>query len=257
MASLTITILGAGISGLTCALALRQKGHNVILLEKSANDTEAGAAILLGPNCSGILIELGFKPENVGANLFTGWAQYNAKGNCEEGVKMRMDLTEVNKQWKNPWFCIHRQDLHDELKRLVLDPEGKGPVPVLKLGCKVVGIDVENGVVELSDGRMFKSDVIIGADGLHSFARTYIERNKKPYVWGKSAYRWLIPRAILLADPLTKDLIGEEGWFGEISEGDRRIVMYPCRDNTEMNFVGFVPNDEATDLGSGSSVSFP
>jgi 2-polyprenyl-6-methoxyphenol hydroxylase-like FAD-dependent oxidoreductase len=147
--------------------------------------------------------------------------------------------------------------LHEELKRLVLDPEGKGPVPVLKLGCKVVDIDVENGVVELSNERMFKSDAIIGADGLHSFARTYIEPHKKPYAWGKSAYRWLVPREILLADPLTKDLIGGKGWFGEISEGDRRIVMYPCRDNTEMNFVGFVPNDEATDLGSGSSISIP
>lgn len=247
MTPLTITILGAGISGLTVALALRKKGHNVTILEKASQYQEVGAAIHLGPNCSGILLNLGFRPARVGANLYMGMAQYNGSG----GTKMHMDLSEVNKQWKNPWLCVHRQDLHQELKRLVVDPQGEGPVPTLELGCKIVGIDVDTGRVRLDDGRVFSGDAVLGADGLHSFARTLIDPDAKPYAWGKSAYRWLVPRDVLLADPQTKDLIGGDGWFGEIAEADRRIVMYPCRENTEMNFVAFVPNDEATDLGSG------
>lgn len=164
---------------------------------------------------------------------------------------MQLDLSEINKQWKNPWLCIHRKDLHQELKRLAVDPEGRGPVPKLELGCKITAIDVETGTVKLDDGRVLEGDVVLGADGVHSFARTLIDPDAKPRPWGKSAYRWLVPRETLLADDQTRDLIGGDGWFGEISEADRRIVMYPCRENTEQNFVAFVPNEEATDLGSG------
>ena len=86
LSNLTITVLGAGISGLTAALALRQQGHDIIVVEKSEAMQEAGAAIHLGPNCSGILHRLGMKPTDVGANLLTGMAQYKGSGE----VKMKV-----------------------------------------------------------------------------------------------------------------------------------------------------------------------
>lgn len=242
---LTITILGGGISGLTAALGLRQKGHHVTILEKSSFLQEAGAAIHLGPNCSGILYRLGMEPEAVGANLMNGMAHWTGEGE----VKSKMDLTEINKQWTNPWLLIHRKDLHQELKRLALSSEGNGPVPQLHLGCIASEIDIQSSVVQLEDGRSFKSDVIIGADGNFSFARKYVEPEIQPVAWGKSCYRWLVPRDDLLSDPQTKELINEEGWFGQVCENNRRFIMYPCRNNTEMNFAAFVPSEEANASG--------
>ena len=94
MPPLKVTILGAGISGLTASIGLRQQGHHVTLLEKASFVEEAGAAIMLGPNASGLLQRLGMKPETVGANLLLGMALYHGNGD----VKMKSPLPVTRRQ---------------------------------------------------------------------------------------------------------------------------------------------------------------
>ena len=65
--SLKIIIIGAGLAGLTAAIALRRQGHYVDVYEQSQLASEVGAAIHLTPNCTGILKQLGIEPEQSGA----------------------------------------------------------------------------------------------------------------------------------------------------------------------------------------------
>lgn len=65
---LNILIVGAGIGGLTAAIALRNQGHRVQIFEQSRFATETGAAVHLAPNANGILRRLGLFPEDFGAN---------------------------------------------------------------------------------------------------------------------------------------------------------------------------------------------
>ena len=82
---LKILIVGAGIGGLTAAIALRKQGHEVLviqiprlslhnysdviqLFEQSQFSSELGAAIHLAPNSNGILRRLGIFAEDTGAN---------------------------------------------------------------------------------------------------------------------------------------------------------------------------------------------
>ncbi len=64
---LRVTIVGGGLGGLTAAISLRQQGHRVQVFEQSRFANEAGAAIHLTPNASGIMYQLGLDPREHGA----------------------------------------------------------------------------------------------------------------------------------------------------------------------------------------------
>lgn len=247
MAPLNIIVVGAGIAGLSATIALRKQGHNITLLEKSSFLQEAGAAIHVSPNCTRLLLRLGLDTKKFGGNSCVGFAQYDGSG----ALKKRVDMGTLLQSFDSPFDLIHRADLHDALKQLALDQEGEGPVPELLLGCRIQDIDTVAGTVSLEDKSKFHGDAIIGADGVHSLCRTKIDTSVRPFPYGKSCYRWIVPRATLLADPEIAPLIEEEGWFEEFSEGNRRLVMYPCRHNVAMNVAAFVPDSDIQTSGEG------
>jgi salicylate hydroxylase len=247
MAPLDIIIVGAGIAGLAAAIALRKQGHRITILEKSSFLQEAGAAIHVSPNCTRLLLRLGPDTKDFGGNSCIGFAQCDGSG----ALKKRVDMRSLLQSFDSPFDLIHRADLHDALKQLVLDKTGEGPVPELLLGCRIKCIDMTAGTVSLEDNSTFRGDVVVGADGVHSFCRTMIETSIKPFPYGKSCYRWIVPRATLLQDSEIAPLIEEEGWFEEFSEGNRRLVMYPCRHNIAMNVAAFVPDSDVQELGEG------
>ncbi|KAF4980023.1 hypothetical protein FZEAL_3885 [Fusarium zealandicum] len=245
---LKILIVGAGIGGLTAALGLRQQGHEVILFERSQLAKETGAAIHLAPNCHGILRRLGVFPETFGANPVKGVTEYDATGN----LKFDIDLTKALSIWQHPWMLSHRVQLHEELKRLATSTDGAGKPAVLKTSSPIVNVDPDTAEVKLEDGSAFSGDLVLGADGVSSITRRVVAGpDIKPFGSGKSAFRLLIPFDKIRNNPATGDLANRQGivtmWMGD----DRRLIMYPCLDNTVMNLVGIHPSSLSVTASKG------
>ncbi|EAT85338.2 hypothetical protein SNOG_07872 [Parastagonospora nodorum SN15] len=248
--ALKVLVVGAGIGGLTAAIALRKEGHDVQILEQSDFAREAGAAIHLAPNANGVLRRLGIFAESFGANCM---ARFQLTEYTSTGEKQRsIDLQEPNKQWQHPWHLAHSIDLHNNLKLAATDPHGRGSVQ-LYTSSKIANVDPASATVTLENGAQFKGDLVIGADGVHSVARKSIPGSDvRPFGSGKSAFRFLVPRKLAEQDLVTQQFVQNNGelliWYAN----DRLIIMYPTSNNTVLNFVCVHPEAE-TEEQSGEN----
>lgn len=245
---LHILIAGAGIGGLTAAIALRQQGHHVEIFEQSKLSQETGAAIHLATNCNGLLRRLGFMAEDIGGVECTNVVEYLPHNGQ---VKYQVPVKKLGASlWAHPWYLVHRAHLHTALWEMAVNPDGKGPPAKLHLATRVQRIDAANGTIVLTDGTEFQGDLVIGADGVHSKTRASISGGDlKAFDSGKSAFRFMVPTQKLESDPKTAPLVKPGAlsmWIGD----DRRVIMYPCMNNTMMNFVLIHPSVESqADVG--------
>ena len=120
-----------------------------------------------------------------------------------------LDMEHAQEEYGAPFMSIHRVDLHKELLRLVLnDAEGKEKGAMLRLGSPVVGVNVEEGIIELEDSSKHQADLIVAADGLHSTLRSAVlKREAKPIPSGLSAFRFLVPTKTLEEDSAMTNLL--------------------------------------------------
>lgn len=237
---LDITIVGAGIAGLTTALGLAKEGHNVRIFEKSRFANEVGAALSLPSNLKGPLRRLGFNPLEFGANRQSHVVQYNKKGICI----FEQDSSNTTAS------LIHRVDLHEALKRAVIEQGVE-----IHLSSHITFVDTGNASITLDTGDTVPAHVIIGADGIRSAVRDYVLPSApKPTLFQRSMFRVLIPTD-KLRSPDTRDFLSPPGKLTVYESDDgRRIVIYPCRSNTIMNVSALFPTVQARDYKSTADV---
>ncbi|KAJ7222961.1 FAD/NAD(P)-binding domain-containing protein [Mycena rebaudengoi] len=236
-------------AGLTAAIALRRQGHHVEIFESSEIKKEVGAGIGVQINALNILEQLGLSRANLKGVDFDGvsWIYYNnlCRPSCST-LKAERDV-----------FC-HRSDLHDELKRLAV-ADGSSPPAKLHLGSKVVECDPQDATLILQDGTVIHCDLILGADGIKSvIRRDILGYTQKAAALGISCFRGLF-------DASKARRIPDLAWLSEGISGARAVVlregqfrmffMYPCRDGTLINFVGYYtdPHQDSPDWTSTTS----
>ncbi|KAK7063439.1 FAD/NAD(P)-binding domain-containing protein, partial [Favolaschia claudopus] len=256
---LNISIVGAGVGGLTAAIALRRNGHNVTIFESSSTTNQLGAGICVQRNNLRILDEFGFRRENVKACDFDGVVGFDAE-NAGDGITRTMHDSPID-EVHDAFFCL-RGDLHEELIRLALDEtDSKSPPPKLLLGTKVVNCDPDAGTVDLSNGETISADLVIGADGIHSTIRTGVLGHPfKAPASSISCFRCLFDgRDITQIEELKWLWSGLSGGRVVAKKGNDFVswFIYPCRSGSIINFVGYYPDSEqdSPDWSSTASLS--
>ncbi len=225
-----VTIIGAGLGGLTCALALAREGCRVAVYEQAPQLGEVGAGITLGPNASRIMIHLGLEQEMRRLGVIP---TVQLTQNLQTGKILleRERGDAVEKQYGAPYIHLHRADLHSLLAN-ALEVAQPGAI---RLGHQLDHItsDDEWAQLRFTNDVSIRAGVVIGADGVKSVIRDRLFATQPPLFTGQVAWRGVLPRAAL-PDHVQSLLPGI--WIGE----KRLFMRYPIRDQKLVNFVAFV-----------------
>jgi salicylate hydroxylase len=100
------------------------------------------------------------------------------------------------------WLLMRRQALHEGLLDVAQQtPDGCVPIEIF-LGREAVALDCEVGKLEFRNSEDVVSDLVVVADGVHSKLIDAITDNTTPPLQaGRTAYRFMVPRKAIMADP--------------------------------------------------------
>ncbi|EXJ69161.1 uncharacterized protein A1O5_08096 [Cladophialophora psammophila CBS 110553] len=212
----TVIIVGAGIGGLASAVALRQAGHKIIVLERYSNKREVGFAVSLSPNANMVLRDLG-------VDFKSARMVY-----CTEEVIIQAAPAE------QPFQVLWRKSLAN-----LEEEEGAGvPVEIVE-GVSAVHFDAA-GSITLHNGEMLRADFIVAADGVKSKAHRVIMKDgeERPATLTVSNVRVCMPTKVLMEDKELKEFMelaphGTSPLFTEYSNLLQNFGFYAVTDNNQ------------------------
>ena len=239
-----ILIAGAGIAGLTAALAFAERGFPVRVFERAARLDEAGAGIQLSPNATRILGRLGVL-EHLGAAALKPEAVILRDGrDLRELARVRLGAF-AEERWGAPYVVTHRADL----QRALLDRVGK--VAAIDVATDAFVEDVvfvQGGIVArvVQAGTAFAVEGVlaVAADGVRSSVRrsrfpASIDRFTGRIAWRSTMAAGEMPTTV-------PDLAGAVTVF---LHPKVHLIAYPIRGAASVNWVavtkGTVPEVHA------------
>jgi salicylate hydroxylase len=155
-----VAVIGAGIGGLTAAVALHQRDIDVEVYEQSPQIAEIGAGVSLSPNAvkafralglDAPITAIGFESDN---QLVRAW-------NSGDVISKVFRKGVYEKEFGAPYLSVHRADLVDVLRRQL-------PDRVFHLGAHCFGVETSDtgARARFADGAAVEADLIVGASKL-------------------------------------------------------------------------------------------
>jgi salicylate hydroxylase len=237
-------VIGAGIGGLTTALALQKHGFSVSVFEQAPELGEIGAGLTLFKNANIAFDYLGLNQVIASRSDIPNFAalkDYKTGEVLNTTKPLRTAADTVDGEaWKNTEFNlrqIHRADLHAILVESVLakDPHA------IHLGHAFRGLiqDKDSITAEFENGATAAGHVLIGCDGIRSAVRQNLYGSDDPEFLNYVAWRGLVPITSLPDDLITPDT-------GVLRGQNKSFTRYKIRDGSLVNYVAFARRDDWT-----------
>lgn len=223
-----VVIVGGGIGGLFAANALLAQGLSVAVYEQAPALGEVGAGVFVTPNAVRHLQRVGLGPavEQWGALVGPGSSYFRHDGSPIAPVQV------TDAAGWNATYGMHRADYVELLAANL-------PAGAVHIGHRAVGFEQNADIarVRFANGATAEADVVVGADGIHSELRPHVHPPSTPVFHGTISYRGLVARERIPDWPMDR----WQMWAGP----SKHFLVFPVRHGTMVNYVGFVPADEA------------
>ena len=178
-------VIGGGIGGLTAAVALRQVGWRVTVLERAARFGEIGAGITLLSNGLRCLDAIGLGDAVRGSGLpMLAFGMRTPAGRWLSRIDG--DGSSLEARMGTTTVAIHRAELHRILREAL-------PAAALLAGVATTGIigGADGGPAEVrfrhqDHDAVLHADLVVGADGVHSWVRAQRWSDAPPPVYSGS-----------------------------------------------------------------------
>jgi 2,6-dihydroxypyridine 3-monooxygenase len=180
----SVSIIGGSIAGCLSALALGERGFEVTVIERSASSlTDRGAAVVIPQALFSTLKSLGYIDLDT-PHLVHGSISFRAhRRGIDEDPLWSIPADVVALRWGH---------LYQQLRKRLDEDSYLGGVGVIGIGEADAG-----ATLELDSGASLSSDLVIGADGIHSVAREHICGNLDPHYSGYVLWRGLLDEAAI------------------------------------------------------------
>jgi salicylate hydroxylase len=181
-----IAIAGAGLAGLSAAIALKLAGFPVEIFEREQNLQPIGAGIQLGPNATRIveswklsLVGTAFEPDAIELRNARSGALLNT-------VPLR---SAARSRYGAPYLTLLRKDLQTALLNRARDLG----IPI-RYACPVTdAVKTPGGLDITAGGRTFSVGALIGADGINSAVRKLAWCTTAPFSTQTVVWRGIVP----------------------------------------------------------------
>jgi len=156
-------VVGAGVGGLTTAIALRLRGFDVEVFDAAPRSRASGGGLGIASNATKVLSALGVDLSQ--ARIGRVCAQFHLRTASGKLIR-ELPITSIADELGSPIVNLRRGDLTALLRSSLADTP-------IHYGAEVIRYDrTGNGVSILcADGRTHTGQVLVGADGIRSVIR--------------------------------------------------------------------------------------